>query len=146
MSWVEASLLMAIAAAVPASATLAVVYRKKIIEKLFGRRVVTPAFVKRAVAQPRVASVAIRPWSSTSSLMQSDGPLSQARSMSNSSGQSQTQDPSVWERKFKMIHSTISEARKQEILRHTMKNYGLTRADAMRKIVEDRYREDGARF
>jgi hypothetical protein len=146
MSWIEASLLMAIAAAVAASATLAVVYRKKIIEKLFGKRVVTPASVRKAVAQHRVASVAIRPWSSTSSLMQSGGPPSRAPSISNSSGQAQTQGTSVWERKFRMIHSTISEARKQEILRHTMEKHGLTRADAMRKIVEDRYREDGARF
>ncbi|MBD0275374.1 MAG: hypothetical protein ICV73_26030, partial [Acetobacteraceae bacterium] len=50
-----------------------------------------------------------------------------------------------WERQFKLLHAMVPEARRQEIIRHTMAKHGLDRAQAIRKIVEDRQGEDAMR-
>ena len=50
-----------------------------------------------------------------------------------------------WERRFKLLHAMVPEARRQDIIRRTMAKHGLDRAQAIREIVEDRQGEDAVR-
>jgi hypothetical protein len=141
MDWVGTALLMGLAAALSASATLAVVRRREIGARFARKRapglggVRTPTGAKPRPV-PQVAPARHRPAAprrpEDTGLRLSPAPPSR-------------QEADEWERRFKLLHSMVPEARRQDIIRRTMAKHGLDRARAIRKIVEDRQAEDAVR-
>jgi hypothetical protein len=142
MDWVGTVLLMGLAAALSASATLAIVRRREIAAR-FARKRAPGARAARipTVAMPRPAPSAApikpRPAAPRRAAEETGFHLPPAPPAAREADQ--------WERRFKLMHSMVPEARRQDIIRHTMAKHRLDRARAIRKIVEDRQGEDAMR-
>ena len=142
MDWVGTALLMGLAAALSASATLAVLRRREIAARLARKRAPgANAFWRPAAAKPRPAAppaAPAKPRPATPRRAEGTGfHLPPAPPPAREADQ--------WEGRFKLLHSMVPEARRQEIIRRTMAKHGLDRARAIRKIVEDRQGEDAVR-
>lgn len=128
--------------------TLAVVYRKD-LRRYLSDEPVRPQQVSTKAAAPRRVGVPQPSRASRASTPQAKPPErstpAAAPAIPLTPHPAKPDDAGSWERKFKTIHSTISEARQREMIRQTMFKHHLNRADAMRKIVEDRWREDAVR-
>jgi hypothetical protein len=143
MDWVGTALLMGLAAALSASATLAIVRRREIAAR-FARKRAPSAGTARTptVAKPRPrppATPAKSPAAAEPRRAEHTG-LHLPRAPSSA-----TREADQWERRFKLMHSMVPESRRQDIIRYTMAKHGLDRARAIRKIVEDRQGEDAVR-
>jgi hypothetical protein len=126
--------------------TLAVVYRKDLRRYLSDEPVRAQQITPKAAAPRRVGvPQSPRARASTPQAKQPERPAATASATPLTLRPAKPDDAGSWERKFRTIHSTISEARQREMIRQTMFKHHLNRADAMRKIVEDRWREDAAR-
>lgn len=141
MDWVGTALLMGLAAALSASATLAVVRRREIAARFAGQRapgvggVRTPTGAKPRPAPPAAPA---KPRPATPRRAEDSGfHLPPAPPAAREADQ--------WERRFKLLHSMVPESRRKDIIRHTMAKHGLDRAQAIRKIVQDRQGEDAVR-
>jgi hypothetical protein len=146
MGWVEVSLLMLLAAIAAACATLAIDY-KKLLKSFFRKPEAAPKIVeKRTIPQPRATTPASGTRTYTNPPRSPKTAISKAPAVPTAPPHPiSAEDTGIWERKFKLIHSTISEARRQEIVKYAVAKHNLSRTDALRKIVEDRQREDSAR-
>jgi hypothetical protein len=142
MDWVGTALLMGLAAALSASATLAVVRRREIAARFAGKRAPgvgaawTPAAAKPRPAVPPAAPAKPRPAAPR---------RAEDTGFRLPPAPPAAREADLWERRFKLLHSMVPEARRQEIIRHAMAKHGLDRARAIRKIVEDRQGEDSVR-
>jgi hypothetical protein len=140
MDWVGTALLMGLAAALSASATLAVVRRREIASRFGKKRAPGTGAARTPAAAPRPVPPPARAKS----------PATVPRRAENTGfhlppARPATLDADQWERRFKLLHSMVPESRRQEIIRHTMAKHSLDRARAIRKIVEDRQGEDAVR-
>ena len=142
MDWFGTALLMGLAAALSATATLAVVRRREIAARFAMKRAPGAGSARiPAVAKPRPAAPPLAPAQ----------PRPAAPGRAKASGfrlppaPPSSQEADEWERRFKLLHSMVPEARRQDIIRRTMAKHGLDRARAIRKIVEDRQAEDAVR-
>jgi hypothetical protein len=143
MDWIGTALLMGLAAALSASATLAVVRRREIAARFARKRAPgaraarTPAVATSRPAVPPAAPAKPRPAApkraEDTGFHLPPAPPAAVR------------EAEQWERRFKLLHSMVPEARRQEIIRRTMAKHGLDRARAIRKIVKDRQGEDALR-
>ena len=141
MDWLGTALLMGLAASLSASATLAIVRRREIAALLARKR----APGARAARTPTVAMP--RPAPSAAPIK--PRPAAPRRAAEDPGFHLPPAPPArgadQWERRFKLMHSMVPEARRQDIIRHTMAKHRLDRARAIRKIVEDRQGEDAMR-
>ncbi len=142
MDWVATALLMGLAAALSASATLAFVRRREIAARFARKRAPGGALPpgRPAVVKPRPARPAApaKPAPVTPRHAENTGfHLPPAPTAAREAEQ--------WVRRFKLLHAMVPEARRQDIIRHTMAKHGLDRARAIRKIVEIRQGVDAVR-
>jgi hypothetical protein len=143
MDWVGTALLMGLAAALSASATLALLRRREIAARFARKRApgaVPPGKPPAAAPRPARPAAPAKPAPAPPRRTENTG-----FRLSPAPAAAPPREAEQWERRFKLMHAMVPEARRQEIIRRAMAKHGLDRARAIRKIVEDRQGEDAMR-